>query len=103
MADLHAFSPIAFEDAFDIGLDLILATPLAWVVDVANSASFAADGGVEPYTYALSGDVPRCLSISAAGLLSGTLYVVGTFTFTITVTDAAGTTASEVVVLTGSS
>lgn len=100
--DTHAFSPSAFEDAFDIGLDLLLVTmPLIWIVDVFTTTPFTAIGGTGPYTYELIGTPPACVFISSAGLLYGTVYVVSEWTFTVRVTDSTGTYADEVVVLWG--
>ena len=53
-----------------------------------------AAGGVQPYTYALTGSLPAGLSFTN-GQLSGTpAGPAGTFSFTLTVTDAAGTSTS---------
>ncbi len=50
---------------------------------------FGADGGLEPYTWSLvSGSLPPGVSLSSAGLLSGTPTMGGTFDFTVAVTDA---------------
>jgi hypothetical protein len=56
------------------------------------STSFLASGGVEPYTW--SGQVPAALALRRSGLLFGAPTTKGTSTFTVTVTDAAGATAS---------
>ena len=56
------------------------------------STSFLASGGVEPYTW--SGQVPAGLTLRSSGLLFGAPTTKGTSTFTVTVTDAAGATAS---------
>jgi hypothetical protein len=52
------------------------------------SAQFAATGGVQPYTFGGAG-LPDGLSMSAAGLLSGTPTVDGQFNVTVTVVDSA--------------
>lgn len=52
-------------------------------------------GGVSPYSYALaSGALPTGLSLSSAGVISGTPTATGTFTFTVQVTDANGSTGT---------
>jgi len=52
--------------------------------------------GTAPFTWAISGGVqPTSLNLSAAGVLSGTPSATGSFTFTVTETDAAGATASQ--------
>ncbi len=47
-------------------------------------------GGVSPYTYVVSGARPPGLSLDSTGLLSGTPTTVGTYSFTVTVTDSLG-------------
>ncbi|AIY41596.1 Fibronectin type III domain protein [Collimonas arenae] len=60
----------------------------------AYSQSLSASGGVAPYTYSLSsGSLPAGLSISAAGLISGTPTAAGAFTFTVGVLDSTTPTA----------
>ena len=55
----------------------------------AYSATLAASGGVPPYSWSLaSGSLPAGLSISNAGLISGTPTAAGTFNLTVKVTDS---------------
>lgn len=55
----------------------------------AYSRQFSATGGTGPYTFAVtSGDLPDGLSLSAAGLLSGTPATHGSSSFTVTARDA---------------
>ena len=62
----------------------------------AYSQSVAASGGVAPYTFAIgSGALPGGLSISSAGLISGTPSVAGSFSFSVTAADAAAATATK--------
>jgi len=56
------------------------------------STSFTASGGTAPYSW--SGQVPSELTLRSSGLLLGAPSVNGTATFTVTVTDAAGTSAT---------
>ena len=47
-------------------------------------------GGIGPYSYVLTGTLPSGLSLSAAGILSGTPTVPGgPYTFTVTATDSS--------------
>jgi hypothetical protein len=53
-------------------------------------ATLTAANGTAPYTWAItSGALPTGLSLSSAGVLSGTPTAFGTFNFTVTVTDSA--------------
>ncbi len=64
-------------------------------VAVAYSQAITASGGTAPYTYALTaGALPAGLSLTAGGVLTGTPTAGGSFTFTVTATDAATGTAS---------
>jgi hypothetical protein len=61
------------------------------------SQTVSASGGMVPYVFSLSsGSLPTGLILtSASGAISGTPTTVGTFTFTITATDANGCTGSR--------
>lgn len=64
-------------------------------LNVPFSASLTASGGIAPYTFSLSsGSLPAGLSLGSGGGLSGTPTEVGSFTFTVKVTDAASDTAT---------
>ena len=64
----------------------------AVTLNQAYSQALQASGGVGPYTYALTaGALPAGLSLSASGVLSGTVAAVGAAGFTVTVTDSAAT------------
>lgn len=59
-------------------------------VGVAYSQAVVAAGGTSPYTYALTtGALPPGLALSASGGLSGKPTAAGTFTFSVTSTDAS--------------
>ncbi|MBF9141101.1 putative Ig domain-containing protein [Hymenobacter properus] len=54
------------------------------------SQALSASGGTAPYIYAITaGALPTGLTLTAAGLLSGTPAASGSFTFTVTATDAS--------------
>ena len=74
-------------------------------VAVAFSQTLAVAGGTAPYTWSVSGgNLPGGLTLSAAGVISGTPTAAGTFNFTVRVRDAnnvAATQALSVTVLPG--
>ncbi len=65
------------------------------VVGSAYSQTLTATGGTTPYTWeAVSGTLPAGLSLSAAGVISGTPTAAGTSSFTVRVTDSASPAAT---------
>jgi Putative Ig domain len=59
------------------------------VLGAAYSQTLQVTGGAAPYTWALlTGSLPTGLSLSSAGVISGTPSVAGTSTFTVKATDA---------------
>ena len=63
---------------------------------VAYSQAITASGGIAPYTYAVTaGTLPAGLSLSAAGVLSGTPSADGSYSFTVTATDAGSNTGAR--------
>ena len=56
------------------------------------SASIAASGGTGPHSYAVAGSLPAGLTLSPSGLLSGMPTETGSFSFSVTATDASGGT-----------
>jgi PKD repeat protein len=63
---------------------------------IAYTKTFAAGGGTAPYSnWTASGNVPPGLSMSTAGVLSGTPTTAGSYTFTVQVSDSAGTIANK--------
>jgi len=73
------------------GLAITTASPLADAeVGVAYSRTMSAAGGQAPISWAVtSGSLPADLSLSSAGVLSGTPSSAGASTFTITATDSS--------------
>ena len=64
--------------------------PLAnGIVDVAYSATLTASGGITPYTWSItSGSLPPGLTLNS-GTITGTPTTVGTYSFTVQVSDAS--------------
>ena len=61
----------------------------------AYNQTLTASGGTAPYTFAVTaGTLPAGMTLSAAGVLSGTPSAGGVFTFTVRATDANGCFAS---------
>jgi len=70
-------------------------------VGVAYSQTITAGGGSGPYTYAVTaGTLPAGLTLSSAGVVSGTPTAGGNFSFTVTATDANTNTGSQSYTLT---
>ena len=60
------------------------------------SLTFGVDGGLPPYTWAVSGSVPLGLTLnSASGVFSGTPTSKGTFNFVVQVGDTASNSATK--------
>ncbi|TXH70606.1 MAG: autotransporter domain-containing protein [Lysobacteraceae bacterium] len=63
----------------------------------AYNQSFVASGGIAPYAYALTaGALPAGMTLSPAGVLSGTPTAAGNFTFSVRATDSTSGTAATV-------
>jgi len=77
----------------------ILFSPLSLpggTIGASYSQTITASGGTAPYTYAkTSGSIPGGLALSSGGVLSGTPATTGTFSFTVTATDANHCTGSQ--------
>jgi YVTN family beta-propeller protein len=68
---------------------LALGLPPCTVNVACSPASLSVIGGVAPFTYSVTdGALPAGMSLTAAGLLSGTPTALGTSTFTVTVSGA---------------
>lgn len=69
-------------------------------VSSAYNQTFSASGGTS-YTYTVSaGSLPAGLTLSSAGVLSGTPTTAGTYSFSVTATDASTATATNAYTLT---
>ena len=57
---------------------------------------FTADGGTTPYTWTVGdGQLPPGLTLATGGTLSGTPTAIGSYRFSILVTDTTGQTATS--------
>lgn len=69
--------------------------PMAATLGVFYTHTFTASGGLPPFTFAITGSVPPGLSFNTSnGILSGIPTMIGSFVFTVTVTDAGAFTAN---------
>lgn len=59
------------------------------------SATLQASGGAAPYSFSWTGTTPPGLTLSAAGTISGTPASTGSFSFSVTATDANSQQASK--------
>lgn len=65
------------------------------IVNQAYSQTLAVSGGTAPYAFRLeSGNLPTGLTLSTAGLISGTPTAPGNFSFVVRATDAQGQTGT---------
>jgi hypothetical protein len=65
----------------------------AATVGAAYSQTITADGGTSPYTYSVTtGSLPAGLTLSSAGLLTGTPTAGGSFSFRVTAKDSSTST-----------
>lgn len=65
-------------------------------ISVAYSTAIAAQSGTAPYSFAVTaGALPAGLSMSSAGVISGTPSVAGTFSFEVTTTDSSSATGVQ--------
>ncbi len=80
-------------------LTLTPATVPGGTAGVAYSQTFTASGGIAPYIYTLTGELPAGLTFNAAtGTLGGTPTVAGTFNFNVTATDSTMGTSGTVTI-----
>lgn len=72
-------------------LSITTSTLPAANIGISYATTIVATGGVSPYTFAVTtGSLPAGLTLNpSTGVLSGTPSAAGTFSFTVTVTDAA--------------
>lgn len=82
-------------------VDIITPALPQGMVNAAYSVTIGATGGSAPYTFTQSGGtLPTGLTLSSAGVLSGTPSAAGTYSFSVTVTDSAGQADTDPFVVT---
>ncbi len=103
----NIFQQIATEAAASQPLTVATTSLPAGVVNASYSASLTASGGTTPYAWSIiSGSLPPGLSMSSAGVISGTPTTTGTFNFTARVSDSsnpAQTASQALSILVGNS
>jgi uncharacterized protein (TIGR03437 family) len=83
------------------GLAITTQTLPAGQLNVTYTQTLAATSGTAPYTWALlSGTLPRGLSVSAAGVISGKPTTAGTFAFVVQLTDNTKLARTQALVIT---
>jgi hypothetical protein len=76
-------------------------TPANGYISVAYSQTLTVSGGKTPYTWAWTGgSLPAGLTLSAAGVISGTPKTAGASSFNVQVTDGNNDTAAELLTIT---
>ena len=85
----YAYTPATFAAP-------VAATLPAGLIGYTYTQTFTATGGFAPYTWALaSGSLPPGLTLTAGGALTGIPTTAAACSFTVTVTDSAGNTATS--------
>src|SRR5262249_27387084 len=83
------------------GIVVTVTTLPVGTLNHAYSVTLTASGGTGPYSFAVTaGSLPPGLGLSAGGVLSGPPTSAGQTTFTVTATDANGSTGSQSYTLT---
>ena len=91
---------ISISGAISGGLTVTTSTLPKGTAGVPYQQSLAVSGGTAPYTWVLSsGSLPPGMTLSAAGVLSGTPTLAGASFFATRVTDSAGATATAVLAI----
>ena len=82
------------------GVSTTFAAPPAAAVNAAYSDTLTAAGGTTPYTWSVNaGTLPPGLTLSAAGVLSGTPTATGSYPFSVNVIDANKGIATALITL----
>src|SRR4051812_16723008 len=77
-------------------LQITTASPLpSGTVGSAYAVGLQAQGGNQPYSWSATGQLPPGLTLLSSGVISGTPTATGTFSFTVSVRDSSGVSASK--------
>ena len=90
--DAGGFTGSRTYSAFSVSAATITLAPTTLpggTVATPYSQTITASGGTPSYTFTYTGTLPTGLTLSSAGVLSGTPLAAGTFNFTVTATDAS--------------
>ncbi|MEI6235304.1 MAG: PKD domain-containing protein [Planctomycetota bacterium] len=80
------YTPIVLPPAIIIAPDVLVPTN----INLAYSQTLTVSGGTAPYTFSISsGALPPGLTMTSAGVISGTIGAEGTFNFVATATDSS--------------
>jgi YVTN family beta-propeller protein len=84
-------------EIFETGFILLQSTlPVGTVGSVYPTTALSRAGGVAPFTHVVqSGSLPPGLTLTSAGVVSGTPTATGGYDFTVQVTDAGGRVATQ--------
>jgi len=85
------------------GLATLGLSPAALSADyigVAFAQTLSGVGGTQPYSFKAASDLPKWLTLDGNGNLHGTPPAPGSFSFTVSITDSANLTGSQVCTLT---
>ena len=81
-------------------ITIMPATLPSGLINTNYDQTLTANGGSGSYSFTFTGNLPNGVTLSSAGVLSGSPTVVGTFNFTVTATDQGGCTGTKAYALT---
>lgn len=99
--DTQELSLLVAEQPVAVPPNITTTSLTAGTAGTAYSATLAVSSGTAPYSWSLnSGSLPAGLSLSAAGVISGTPTTAGTTSFSVKVTDGKGLSDTQALSLT---
>ena len=85
--------------AFGQALSITTTSLPAGIVNVNYTATLQVSGGIAPYTFSVVGTLPPGVGLSGNGIFSGIPGNTGSYSFTVTVRDAQGSSTARVLTL----